>query len=401
METTHGPRLAEHEPADFSLVVGGPLYDFYVRTHLEAPAVGFAHRRILAALALTWAPLWLLIAVDPRPITTVVSSLATDIDGQVRFLIALPLLIAAEPVVHDRLTAVVRQFVTRGLISEHSMSRFAALVRSSRRLAGSTALDVLALMLTVAGGKYLWDQQVTLRVDSWFGMRMSDGVVHLTPAGWWFTLVSLPLFRFLLVRWYLRIIVVWYRFMWCVARLPLRLNALHPDRTGGLGFITTSAFAFIPVLLAQTVQLAARIAQLIWFQGTSLRSFERDIAAVMGVLLVLVFLPQTFFAVRLERTWRKGLSEYGLLACDYVDRFRQKWLGRHLSASPSPLGTADIQSLADLGSAFDVMLGMTFVPISRSVVIRTAFVIALPLVPLAFTVIPLHDFLTHLIRLVI
>jgi hypothetical protein len=397
--------IQRESPPDFSLVVGGPVYDFCVRAHLEAPDVALTYRRLLAAVALTWAPLWLLAAIDRhldrQGAVAAILSLLHDVDVQARLLIALPLLIAAEPFVHQRLTAVVRQFLIRDLVPSDSVARFFALMRSSRRLVRSAGLDIVAVVLTLVGGHYLRNQQASLHLGTWFGRSAGDGVLHLTSAGWWFMFVSLPVFRFLLVRWYVRIIVVWYRFMWSVARLRLRLNVLHPDRAGGLGFITTSALAFVPVLLAQTVLLAAFIAQRTWHDGATVLDFEREIVAALVLLLMLVLLPHTFFAGQLERTWRTGLGDYGLLATRYVDRFRRKWLGSDAAPAAPLLGTGDLQSLADLGTAYGVARDMRLVPVSRSVVVRLTVIIVLPLLPLSLTIVPFHEIVSHMLRLIV
>jgi hypothetical protein len=91
---------------------------------------------------------------------------------------------------------------------------------------------------------------MSLHVGSWYITVGPSGTERLTVAGWWYAFVSLSLFRFVLARWYFRLIV-WYIFLWRVSRLPLRLNPLHPDRAGGLGFLGNSVRAFQPVLVAQ------------------------------------------------------------------------------------------------------------------------------------------------------
>ena len=47
-----------------------------------------------------------------------------DVDVHIRFLVALPLLIVAELVVHQRMRFVVRQFLERNLIPESGLTRF-------------------------------------------------------------------------------------------------------------------------------------------------------------------------------------------------------------------------------------------------------------------------------------
>jgi hypothetical protein len=63
-----------------------------------------------------------------------------DIDAHARFLIALPLLIVAELVVHQRMRSVVAQFVTLKLVRGGVREQFDAAVRSAMRLRNSVLL---------------------------------------------------------------------------------------------------------------------------------------------------------------------------------------------------------------------------------------------------------------------
>jgi hypothetical protein len=65
----------------------------------------------------------------------------------VRLLLALPLLVVAELVVHRRMRPVVAQFVDRGLIPESEVPRFHEAVASAMRL--RNAIWVEALLITV------------------------------------------------------------------------------------------------------------------------------------------------------------------------------------------------------------------------------------------------------------
>ena len=56
----------------------------------------------------------------------------------------------------------------------------------------------------------------------------------LTAAGWWYALVSLPMFRFLLWRWLWRVFI-WAALLWQTSKIQLRLLPTHPDQAGGLG----------------------------------------------------------------------------------------------------------------------------------------------------------------------
>ena len=95
--------LAEEQP-DFSLVLGGPLFQLYRRARLSGDALELLHRRVLFIAAIAWAPLLLLSAFSGHALgDTVAVPFFHDIEAHFRFLIALPILIAAERVVHLRL----------------------------------------------------------------------------------------------------------------------------------------------------------------------------------------------------------------------------------------------------------------------------------------------------------
>src|SRR5215472_7766392 len=95
------PMLAEHP--DFSLVLGGPLYQLLLRARMVQPSMDLVQRRILAAALITWLPLAALTALGGGLLSGVSVPFLYDIDVHVRFLVALPLLIGAEVLVHRRL----------------------------------------------------------------------------------------------------------------------------------------------------------------------------------------------------------------------------------------------------------------------------------------------------------
>jgi hypothetical protein len=395
----HAKAATNREPHDFSLVVGGPLYHAYLSTHLAAPPIGLVHRRLVVYILITWVPLCVLSAFDTRGSDVAVSFL-NDIEAHTRLLIALPLLIAAEPFVHERVTGAVRQFLDRGLIAHADLRRFFATVVSSAKLRDSATLEIVLLLVAFVGGHFI-QSRISLQVGTWYNERGIDGTDYLSLAGRWYAFVSLPLFRFLVLRWLARLVLVWYRFLWRVSRMPLRLNALHPDRTGGLGFLNTSVFAFVPVLVAETSLLSAMIAQRIWHEGATLPQFKIEILGAIAFLMLLVLLPQTFFVAQLERTWRAGGGEYGIFGSRYVNNFRRKWLGAHPHTHESLVGNADIQSLADLAGAFEVIRDMYLVPISRNTVLRLALAISIPLLPLVLTMIPFEEAVNRAINMFI
>ena len=229
----------------------------YLRSRLVGPPLELLSRRVIAFIVVTWLPLLVLTLAGGRALGGATVPFLFDFDVHIRFLLALPLLIGAELIVHRRMRVTVSQFTDRGLVAPEDGPRFFGIIAAAMRLRNSAAIE-LALIVGAIALYWAWRESMSLHVGSWYVAVGPAGDERLTVAGWWYAFVSLGLFRFVFLRWYFRLIV-WYIFLWRVSRLPLRLNPLHPDRAGGLGFIGQSALAFTPVLVAHTVVLAGVI----------------------------------------------------------------------------------------------------------------------------------------------
>jgi len=315
-------------------------------------------------------------------------------------LLALPLLIVAERVVHQRMRPVVRQFNDRGLIPDAARARFDAIVHSAVRLRNSVTAELLLIALVYGVGlHFVWKSRVELNVESWYGVPMA-GNLRLSMAGWWLGCVSLPMFQFLLLRWYFRLFI-WARFLWQVSRLTLGFMPLHPDRCGGAGFLATLSQAFSPVLLAQGSLLAGMMANRIFHAGAKLVTFKMDIFGMVTLMVFAILGPLLFFVPQLAATRREGLFEFGILAERYAREFDGKWLRGGADADETLLGAPDIQSLADIGNSFMVVNEMRSVPFTMQTVLQLAVTTLLPVAPLLLTMVPLEELLTRLIQMVL
>ena len=87
-------------PPEFSLVQGGPLFQLLVRSRLTTPALELVKRRIVCITLFAWLPLLFLSLVAGKAFGGAGLPFLYDIEMQVRFLVALPLLIGAELLVH-------------------------------------------------------------------------------------------------------------------------------------------------------------------------------------------------------------------------------------------------------------------------------------------------------------
>ena len=384
---------------DFSLVMGGPLYQLYLSTRLARPTLELVVRRIVIITVICWLPLLLLTASAGRLTSGVPVPFFLDPDVHVRFLAALPVLIGAELVVHRRLRVIVAQFLHRGIIAGEDRVRFEGIIASAMRLRNSVTFELALVVFVFTAGHWIWSRNVSLSVSTWYALK-NGSEAHLTAAGYWYAFVSLPIIRFILYRWYFRLFV-WYRFLWQVKAMPLHFNLYHPDRVGGLSFLSASIPMFAPVLIAQSMAFAGVIYARILYAGATLPSFKIEIAGVVLFLMLLAALPLGFFAVQLDHAGRQAKMEFGTLASRYVDDFRRKWVQGGNTEGEPLLGTSDIQSLADTANSYSVVSEIRLFPITKQAIIRLAIVISLPLAPLLLTMFPLDEAIRRLFKMML
>lgn len=397
--TSMSDDILSQETKDFSIVLGGPLFQLLRRARLSDDALMLVRKRIIVISLFAWLPLLVLSALERHLLagSTAVPFLP-DVEVHVRFLVATPLLVAAELVVHRYMRPVVQQFLVRHLIPESAMMRFEGAISSAIRLRNSVLAEVLLIAFVYSVGILIvWRQYVALDAATWYAIPSVEGT-KLSLAGMWYGYVSLPIFQFLLVRWYFRLFI-WARFIWQVSRIELRLVPTQPDRVGGLGFLSSTVYAFIPLAMAHGVLLSGQIANRIFHLHEALPSFYLEIFVFVLFLLCVLLAPLLMFAPALFQARLTGGREYGTFAQRYVREFDSKWLRGGAAADEQLMGSADIQSLADLDNSLEIVRTMRTAIFTKDGVLQLAASAIAPMVPLALTMMPLEELLKKLVSM--
>lgn len=387
-------------PEDFSLVLGGPLYQVWRRLMLSGPALELVGRRMVGIPLVAWLPLLILSTYEGLVVGHAVKvPFLFDIEVHARYLLAIPILLMAEIVVHQRIRVVVRQFIETGIVTSETLPGFQAAIAAAMRLRNSLLVELAMVVFFFGFGWTIWQGGSWLSGSTWYA-TVDGNQYRLTAAGRWYSYVSMPVFQFLLFRWYFRLFV-WFLFLRRVSRLPLHLTPTHPDRSGGLGFLGAGVHAFVPVILAQSVVLSAVIGTRILFHGKALIDFKYELAAFVVLQLLLVLGPPCVFVKRLLDLKRQGRREYGVLAARYTSEFHEKWIDGKAPAGEALLGSADIQSLADLANSYTIVNELKPAPLSKDTVGQVVGAVAVPLLPLALTIVPADQIIKGLLGLLL
>ena len=374
---------------------GGPAYRLMQRIGLirgEAPSV---ERRIIAFLAVTWVPLLILawwegLAVGPTPR----QSLLLDFAAFARFLVAVPLVFIAEVVIGPRVTVAGLHFVRAGLVTPGDYPAFEQAIRRLARWRESLGAELLLVGLAVIGAWTFTAETVYGGATaSWHTATIATGNgIRLSLVGLWYHVVAVPILQFFWYRWLWRFLI-WLRFLYDVSRLDLALVPTHADGAGGLGFLGTTHTTFGVLAFAMSSVLSAAAAFLIVFEGGQIEAFQVHFITALVVFELLFLGPLVMFCPALVRARQAWIREYSLLVLRYNRAFHEKWIEGKVAEGEPLLGSADIQSLADLGNSFEFIRGMKVVPFSVRVILQLAVVTVLPALPLILLVVPIEKIL--------
>jgi hypothetical protein len=378
---------------EFYLAPGGPVDRLQQRLwsgRTQPPRLGL---RALVTAIVVWAPMVVLNFLQPGSGADI--PFHRDIAAHARFLLIIPLLIIAEGSIGNRSRLVVSQFLSSGLVADTDADRFERAVKRGRRLLESWVAELFVGVLTAL---LVWIGIHGVIVEpTVFWFESPDGACHgLSLAGWWYAAVATPVFVFLALRWVWRYLIWWW-FLGRVASLDLRLAGTHPDRMGGLAFVSFHQASFAILTFAAGCAVSAAAANRILYAGATLMSYKAALIAIIIGSALIGLLPLLVFTPHLVRAKRTYWTTYSRFASDYVWSFQQKWLGKK-DHGEEALGSGDIQSLADLGGSFDRLVGMRPVAIDRRLVVSFLFAAAAPILPLVLTVMPLRDIIKMLLK---
>ncbi len=372
-------------PRTFKLDGGGPFLFLIRRFHLVKPNGKIRSVR-LALFA--WLPIVIAAGVrlaSHRPVDPALY----DISQHTRILVALPAMLLAQRLLGRAVNSALRSLYLGDICEDAKLNR---IVERGERLRDLWWPELVLAGLAVFGG-----QLVLWRVTGPTGVFSGETeAMKLSFSRVWYCTVALPLVQFVMFRWLWRW-GIWGFVLAQICLLPLVILATHPDRAAGLGCLARpmSSFAVMAFALG-SILAGAKGTQLL--QGrTTVQQLMPSLLAFLVVVLLLAAGPLLPFCVHLYRARRRTLSQYGDFANEYVRGFHAKWLATHRSGEEA-LGTADLQSLNDLGGAFSVITTTRLFAFSMRSVIELSLCAALPFLPLFASLWTMQELVERLFR---
>ena len=268
----------------------------------------------------------------------------------------------------------------------------ATLVRFRDSFLPELAVLVLLIVHTHTASSYKGLVDPTPRLA-----RGSVANLELPAAGWYTVLVSAPVFQFLLGlslwKW-----LLWVVFAFKLSQHNLKLVPTHPDKHGGIGFLSLTPSAFAPITFAASAVIGATWRYDILHHGAQLKNFMLPTIALAAIVAFVPLGPLVFFVPRLSALRRKGILEYGILGQLHSAEFHQKWILHRAGHEGEFLQAPESRTLADYGQSYEKIEQLNPFPAGTQDLIPLALAIAIPACPVIIAQIPVAIVLQDLLR---
>ena len=372
------------------LLNGGRITRGVERVKLAREAQLRATWAAVLSPVVTWVPLLVLAAVEGLAWgDRVAVPLLKDFLPYGQFLLAVPVLVLGEVTVGRRLGWVVAELRRSDVLAPEDTPALDGLLTRTVDLWRGRGLNTVLVLLTCAyTGVSLWVER------EWLTGGWQYAGERVTLPGWWYLLISVPVMRFLTLRWLWRLFL-WAWVLWRVARLNLQPQPVHPDRAGGLAFLGTTQAEFGVLAFALSVQLSCLIADAVFFQGADLMAFRGHVIAFVLIVVILFLLPLLVFTPKLVMVREEHLLFLSGSGYNGVDHLERLLHGSERGALPAD----EISGLADFAVLFENASRMRPVPLEVRNIFVLVLAAVLPFLPLVFLVMPVSEVFRTLTKL--
>jgi len=391
-------RIVELENEVPSLVRGGPVWRFERFLGLLGPDGLPTWSGAVKLTAFCWLPMVLLACLDSRNWTLAHGhSFFSDLDVYSRSLLAVFILMITDRTTDHRLNNLLITFEKTGIISSDMHAGYMRqIIRGDRRTSSAVA-ETIILFIAVALSGIATYFVINNDLEQW-NTAMPGLSIILSPAGWWKTLVSDPIYYLLTFRWLWRLIA-WTLLMKDITSLPLQLVATHPDKAGGLGFLTIFPAMFLPLIFSLSMVFATGNLQIILIQGGQVIDLEYAVFGWLTLVLIFFVGPLGVFTPQLLQLKERAIVEYGALIASTNRSAEAQLLDKFANGQAVDKDT--ISMIADISACLETIKALKPVPVEFFALIPLIVSALLPLLAVAATKLPIGDLLWNLFTSVI
>jgi hypothetical protein len=371
----------------FSLFEGDLVSRTFAALGMGSYRAGDLVKQSLVLIGLTWVPLALLaIVAEVHWSQPPGQNFFLDFAAYGQLLIGLPMFLIAERVIDGQTRSAARCFLTTGALAAGDAARLFHLNGRVERLRKQLWPELICIALGyVITAAWVVPEMYNDR-DTWHAMGPVGQLQPLT----WPGLLELgfvgPLTTYWWVRWSWKI-GMWSWYLYRLSRLRLNLVASHPDKTGGIGFLSDAQTKFGIVILAYGISnVAPTIGYKLALEGATMSVVSVwGIAAGFVIGAPLLFtIPLFMFTRQLYQTKARAMEMFQERSMERAQAFEEKWLKACSSGNYELMSGSDLAGLNALNQVYAHIHAMRVVPFdirSFSELLGSALGPMVPLLP--------------------
>jgi hypothetical protein len=399
---------AESTPWALSLVRGDLLFRLQRKVGLiPEQGLGIMRRALFWSL-LAWLPtaVWAWMKVGFLPAEGS-EPLLVHYAVNARLLLAIPLFIMAEGMMHSTLTKLLPRLVSSGVVppSEREHLRSVLIGIASLR---DSVLPWIAIGAALISFFWLSAPKEVPHELLWVGPQSAAAQAgHAGPDGtsigfgaWWYLYVGRTIFLALLLAWFWRVVLLGVLFK-RIAGLKLSLVPTHPDRCAGLGFMARIPIMFVPVVLGISSVFASGWAHQLVYHGVAIASLKIEIIAFVIILPLLCVLPFISFLGLMLRTKKRGLLDYGDLISSHGRLVRERWIEGKVIEDAPILDAPELGPIADTAAPYELIAKIRPLPLTMGSLMPLVGAAVLPMIILVALELPLKTILMTAMKILV
>jgi len=389
---------AANNPWGVSLIRGDLLFRLQRKLGLiPEEGLGIVRRALFWSL-LAWLPLaiWAWLQGDLLPVAGSEPLLA-HFGINARLLLAVPLFIMAEGMMHSTLTALLPRLVSSGIVPPAQLGRLRSVLSDIAKLRDSV-LPWIAIVAVLASFFLLSIPHDVPHELAWANTQ-PDGT-GLGFGAWWYLYVGRTIFLTLLLAWLWRLVLLFILFK-RIAGLELSLVPTHPDRCAGLGFMAKIPVMFVPVVLGISSVFASGWAHQIVYHDVAIASLRIEIIVFVVILPLLCVAPFLSFLGLMLSTKKQGLLDYGDLIGRHGRLVRERWIDGKPVVDDPILDAPELGPIADTAAPYELISKIRPLPLTMGSLMPLVGAAVLPMVVLAALDLPLKTVLKSALKILI
>jgi hypothetical protein len=344
-------------------------------------------KRSLLMISVTWVPLAVLaIVADVHWIRPPGQNFFLDFAAYGQMLIGLPMFLIAERVIDGQTRDAARCFLTTGVVKVVDAGPLLNVNVKVERLRKMLWPELVCIALGYGLTAAWMIPELFNDRNTWHALGPIHHRQSLTWPGWLLFGFVGPLTTYWWLRWSWKI-GVWSWFLYRLSRLRLNLVASHPDKTGGIGFLSDAQTKFGFVILAYGISyVAPTILYKLAFEGATWRVtsvWGYAVSFVIGAPLLFT-LPLFMFTRQLYQAKARALEVFQERSMERALAFEEKWLKACSSGNYELMSGSDLSGLNALNKVYDHIHKMRVVPFdlrSFSELLGSAMGPMVPLLP--------------------